>query len=77
MAKTVKRQTRAEVIEWFKDVKFGMFIHWGVYALLGKGEWIRTVDQRYRSTSTTNSPRSSIPSSSTPTSGPPSPSRPA
>jgi alpha-L-fucosidase len=40
-----KPQTRAEVIEWFKDVKFGLFIHWGVYALLGKGEWIRTVDQ--------------------------------
>lgn len=44
-AKPAKKQTRADVIEWFKDVKFGMFIHWGVYALLGKGEWIRTVDQ--------------------------------
>ncbi|MEI6503426.1 MAG: alpha-L-fucosidase, partial [Armatimonadota bacterium] len=42
---TKKKQTREDVIEWFKDVKFGMFIHWGVYALLGKGEWIRTVDQ--------------------------------
>lgn len=40
-----KKQTRADVIEWFKNAKFGMFIHWGVYALLGKGEWIRTVDQ--------------------------------
>jgi len=38
---TPREQTR----EWFKEVKFGMFIHWGVYALLGKGEWIRTVDQ--------------------------------
>lgn len=40
-----KSQTREATIEWFKNVKFGMFIHWGVYALLGKGEWIRTVDQ--------------------------------
>lgn len=24
----------------FQDAKFGMFIHWGVYSLLGNGEWI-------------------------------------
>ena len=28
--------------QWFGDAKFGLFVHWGVYALLGKGEWIRT-----------------------------------
>jgi len=21
--------------EWFRDAKFGMFIHWGVYSLFG------------------------------------------
>ncbi len=26
--------------EWFQDAKFGMFIHWGVYSLLGNGEWV-------------------------------------
>ena len=26
--------------EWFRDAKFGMFIHWGVYSLLGQGEWV-------------------------------------
>ena len=26
--------------EWFKDAKFGMFIHWGVYSVLGDGEWV-------------------------------------
>ena len=36
-----REQTRA----WFREAKFGLFIHWGVYALLGKGEWIRTVDK--------------------------------
>jgi len=25
---------------WFRDAKFGMFIHWGVYSLLGQGEWV-------------------------------------
>ena len=23
----------------FQDAKFGMFIHWGVYSILGAGEW--------------------------------------
>lgn len=26
-------------IKWWRDAKFGMFIHWGVYALIEKGEW--------------------------------------
>lgn len=26
--------------EWFQDNKFGLFIHWGVYSVLGKGEWV-------------------------------------
>ena len=29
-------ETRA----WFQDARFGMFIHWGVYSLLGRGEWV-------------------------------------
>jgi len=24
----------------FQDAKFGMFIHWGVYSVLGNGEWV-------------------------------------
>ena len=30
---------RAAARAWFQDAKFGMFIHWGVYSLLGQGEW--------------------------------------
>ena len=26
--------------QWFEDAKFGLFIHWGVYSILGDGEWI-------------------------------------
>jgi len=26
--------------EWFQDAKLGMFIHWGVYSILGDGEWV-------------------------------------
>lgn len=25
--------------DWFVDARFGMFIHWGLYSLAGKGEW--------------------------------------
>ncbi len=31
------RQTN---LEWFKDAGFGLFIHYGLYAQLGKGEWV-------------------------------------
>jgi alpha-L-fucosidase len=31
---------RAAARQWFQDAKFGMFIHWGVYSLLGQGEWV-------------------------------------
>jgi len=44
MSRTLKTdRTREETLEWFREARFGMFIHWGVYALLGRGEWIRTV----------------------------------
>ena len=31
--------------EWFQDNKFGLFIHWGVYSVLGKGEWVMNNDK--------------------------------
>src|SRR4051795_6076660 len=30
---------------WFQDAKFGMFIHWGVYSVLGRGEWVMNNSQ--------------------------------
>lgn len=29
-----------EARKWFSDAKFGLFIHWGVYSILGDGEWV-------------------------------------
>lgn len=29
-----------EKLDWFLDAKFGMFIHWGLYAGPAKGEWM-------------------------------------
>ena len=28
--------------EAFQDSRFGMFIHWGIYSMLGDGEWAMT-----------------------------------
>ena len=28
--------------KWFEDARFGMFVHWGVYSLIGRGEWVRS-----------------------------------
>jgi alpha-L-fucosidase len=29
----------ADRTDWFKRARYGMFIHWGLYSLLGRGEW--------------------------------------
>lgn len=31
--------TRAERMRWWHEDKFGMFIHWGLYSLIGRQEW--------------------------------------
>jgi alpha-L-fucosidase len=37
-------QARLEEVErtrWFREAKFGIFIHWGPYAVIGRHEWAR------------------------------------
>ncbi len=31
-------------LQWFKNARFGMFIHYGLYSQLGKGEWVQLRD---------------------------------
>lgn len=31
--------------EWFQQARFGLFIHWGVYSVLGDGEWVMNNQQ--------------------------------
>jgi len=31
--------------DWFTEARFGMFIHWGLYALPARGEWVRSVER--------------------------------
>src|SRR5664279_1182620 len=32
--------TRAQRLRWWHDAKFGMFIHWGLYSVLERREWV-------------------------------------
>ena len=34
-------EERKKRIEWFQNDRFGMFIHWGLYAIPARGEWVR------------------------------------
>ncbi len=35
----------AEDLNWWRDAKIGLFFHWGLYSILGRGEWVRFNEQ--------------------------------
>jgi len=32
-------------LAWWREARFGMFIHWGLYAIPGRGEWVQWNEQ--------------------------------
>lgn len=36
------RQSRTQ---WFQQARFGMFIHWGIYSVPARGEWVRNKEE--------------------------------
>lgn len=32
-------------MSWYRDARFGMFIHWGLYAIPARGEWVRSYER--------------------------------
>jgi alpha-L-fucosidase len=40
-------QANLKAREWFQDARFGLFVHWGVYSVLGKtgAEWVMNHDK--------------------------------
>ena len=36
---------KGERMKWWTEAKFGMFIHWGLYSLLERGEWTMLVER--------------------------------
>ena len=41
--KEIMERTRRT--EWFRHDRFGMFIHWGLYAIPARGEWVRSTEE--------------------------------
>jgi len=35
------KDPRAAAVAWFKDARFGLFLHYGLYSLLGRHEWVQ------------------------------------
>jgi len=35
----------ADRCAWFSEARFGLFIHWGLYAIPSRGEWIRSIEK--------------------------------
>lgn len=38
--KLYAQDPRRARLEWFKQAKFGLFMHYGLYSLIGHGEWV-------------------------------------
>ena len=36
-------------MKWFLDARFGMFVHWGLYAIPARGEWVRCTEEMDKS----------------------------
>ena len=39
------RETYEKRMEWFTEARFGLFLHWGLYAIPARGEWVRSDEQ--------------------------------
>ena len=36
---------KAQRMKWWTDARFGMFIHWGLYALPARHEWVKNAER--------------------------------
>lgn len=39
------KQVSAQGLQWFQEARFGMFIHWGLYSILGRQEWVMQIER--------------------------------
>ncbi len=37
-------EARAERMAWWRDARFGMFIHFGLYSMAGRHEWVKSLE---------------------------------
>lgn len=36
--------TRPQRMQWWNEARFGMFVHWGLYAVIGRHEWVQAYE---------------------------------
>lgn len=36
-----KQDAHQATLDWFREARYGLFIHYGLYSLLGRGEWVQ------------------------------------
>jgi len=36
-----EKNPRQAALQWFRDAKYGLFLHYGLYSLLGRHEWVQ------------------------------------
>ncbi len=39
------KHNKQKRMEWWRDARFGMFIHWGIYALPARHEWVKSKER--------------------------------
>lgn len=42
---TFERQAYEERTRWFQEARFGLFLHWGLYSIPARGEWVRNSEE--------------------------------
>ncbi len=58
-------QTRPERMAWWREARFGMFVHFGLYAQVGRNEWVMSLENypisEYEKLANTFNPRPGAP----------------
>jgi len=45
MSYQFSRENYQRRMAWYTKARFGMFIHWGLYAIPARGEWVRSIER--------------------------------
>ena len=36
--------SRDERMDWWRQARFGMFVHYGLYSIIGRHEWVMSIE---------------------------------
>jgi alpha-L-fucosidase len=45
--KLYAKDPRAAAIQWFREARFGLFVHYGLFSILGRQEWVQLREKIY------------------------------